>query len=923
MKKMPVGLWVVWGLILATGAVAQDSRWNNTGGGIYHDPANWSNGVPVNTGRAYFSVPGTYTVTFTNDATSSLMFAGTSTHLKDVTFNLGGFTYTRHAGDAPTGWNFDLSGNWLTISNGTFVVERVPNQAYGGEYGVITARVTVASGGRWVQNAAGINIGMRYVGEFVIADGGRMDNVGGGSLSIGRAEAYDVNGNAAFRGTGVVIVEGSGVWSNYASDIRISAMKQATGTVNIVNGGQFHHMGPAVNVGYGGDGFMNVLSGGLFAATNAQTGAHFIVGRLGTTNNTLGVLVVSNENSRILFGAPGRNNQFLIGSSALATGAVFIADQGQLVHAGTNFFVGSSGLGTLHISGGGVLDATGMDTNSIFYIGNAGGSEGRALITGANSKLIIGSDNLNHQLRLANATGSLGMAAVENGGAIEYRGHHMYVGNVGTGILNVNAGGLFDATQMATGGVFYIGTSAGSFGTTTVAGVGAELRISEGGRSNRIQLANSAGSIGTLNISAGGKVTHKGSQISIGTGGTGFLNITDGGVLDAWNMFAGQNVFVAVNSASTGTVIISGAGSHYRSGMDSGFYLGNTATGTRSQARMLIEDGGVFTGSSNSAGVVVGYRSDGELVVQTGGMISNTVGSGVLYVGYDGGTATQAGYGSMLVSGTTSRVILGDLFVARRFSTGDLVIASGGTVEAFRSISIGPATTNALEIYNAKGTLTVTGEGSVLKRTALTTVELPLANITSPQSNLGIGAGAFNGWTSEGIVLPSGYMRGQGALIVEKGGLVDINGLLGVFSNSSIRIAGGRTTSAQIGMDTGSVFNVVLQLSNANSTGLMTATGEVRLWGAELAVELADGYSPNVDDVFTLIDGAFFGVTSRFSRGGTLLEDESVFMVDSTQFRIDYFGGDVLLTVIPEPGTLGLIGVGLGFAAILRRRRKA
>jgi hypothetical protein len=62
------------------------------------------------------------------------------------------------------------------------------------------------------------------------------------------------------------------------------------------------------------------------------------------------------------------------------------------------------------------------------------------------------------------------------------------------------------------------------------------------------------------------------------------------------------------------------------------------------------------------------------------------------------------------------------------------------------------------------------------------------------------------------------------------------------------------------------------------------------------------------------VSGEFFG-----------LPDGAPFLVGTTVFTVDYYGGDgndVVLTVIPEPGALTLVLVGLAGAALIMRRRR-
>ncbi len=138
---------------------------------------------------------------------------------------------------------------------------------------------------------------------------------------------------------------------------------------------------------------------------------------------------------------------------------------------------------------------------------------------------------------------------------------------------------------------------------------------------------------------------------------------------------------------------------------------------------------------------------------------------------------------------------------------------------------------------------------------------------------------------------------GKGEVVVENGGLVELNGYIAVYSNSLIRIDGGRTQSKYIGMETNAVFQAVLRASDANGGALMTATDQVRLWGATLELERGSDFTPVPGDVYTLIEGPLHATINRFSWNGAPLQNGDIVKVGGTTFKVGYTANAVTLTV--------------------------
>ncbi|MDZ4197991.1 MAG: PEP-CTERM sorting domain-containing protein [Kiritimatiellia bacterium] len=498
---------------------------------------------------------------------------------------------------------------------------------------------------------------------------------------------------------------------------------------------------------------------------------------------------------------------------------------------------------------------------------------------------------------------------VDRDAIFNFQGTHLQVaaGMAGqtASVLVQNGGALLVNTAAGTYS-FNIGATAGA-GEVTVTGAGSVF--SNLTTAAYFRMGTTAGITGTLNVADGGRFVNRNTQASdIGRNGVGIVGVTGGGIFDNTQ---GGILNIGKYSGSLGSVVVSGSESRFLQGAANIFVGGDSSSGAFGS--MLLTDGAQYQQSGGQ--FYAGYLGSGLVTISNGASLVFTAGQGGTYV-----RASAAGATSELrATGTNSYARVGDLFVGLRNngSTGVLTVANGAAVEYFRGVHIGVANAGQTQV----GTVLITGEGSALRPYAGST-----NGLDATFRNIGVGGyNYYSGdsiWTADGLTT-NAYERGEGRMVIEKGGTVESsNGLL-VFSNSTLRIDGGTAQAVRFGMETGSVFQAVLNLSDANAAGLVIASGEVRLWGASLDVQLADGYTPSEDDVFKLIDGSVFDsqVINRFSRNGSILEDESTFSVGSTEFKIEYFGGDVLLTVIPEPGTLGLIGIGTVFAAWARRRR--
>ncbi len=232
--------------------------------------------------------------------------------------------------------------------------------------------------------------------------------------------------------------------------------------------------------------------------------------------------------------------------------------------------------------------------------------------------------------------------------------------------------------------------------------------------------------------------------------GSGALNITDGGVFNQ-NIYTSPDAVIAVDTASTGDVIVHGDGSEWS--------MAILTVGSQGDATLSIEEGGLV--QSNGSNVVLGDEGgSGRIAVFGSGTDNSTLdvanslyvgyyGLGVLHVGQDlAGAANGAGaltVGSSLLIGETAGNIFDNKFVI----DGDDATANiGGGLQTG---------VNGKGIFEARGGADVDVGGAVwagVNSDASGTIHVDGGGTTLDAKELIAGNGVGNG--STGAVTVSG-----------------------------------------------------------------------------------------------------------------------------------------------------------------------
>ncbi len=281
------------------------------------------------------------------------------------------------------------------------------------------------------------------------------------------------------------------------------------------------------------------------------------------------------------------------------------------------------------------------------------------------------------------------------------------VGQIGSGTLNIAAGGVVSADS----GAFSALTSPGSGSTVTVTGPGSQLNIATalfwGGNSATITLQDQGvmnvvgvpGDIGTvpgtaINIDGGTLVARNFAveDFNIGSslGTSGSHTATDQGIpfpeITAANLFVGKS--------GAGLLNINGATVLSQVGIIGHFAGGNGATTVNGPGSLWV----------NLERLIVGRNGTGTLNVQAGGIVETTdviIGDNVS----GSGTVTVNGFGSVLESDPLTPTVIGDQ------GTGELNVLGGG--RAWFGTLNGPTGGGIIgRDAGSNGTVNVIGGGS-------------------------------------------------------------------------------------------------------------------------------------------------------------------------------------------------------------------
>lgn len=364
--------------------------------------------------------------------------------------------------------------------------------------------------------------------------------------------------------------------------------------------------------------------------------------------------------------------------------AVATIDNGQVIDVNGTLYgdyfssIGAVGLGTLNIHDGGAV--TGPETQKLI-LGRSAQGNGVVNIDGAGSQMSLGPMTIaelgkatfnitdSGTMRtggltvLAGSKGSLAEVNISTGGAwniVNAAGiaQDFNIGYSGTGIVNVENGGLLNA------GMTTIGSFSDGVGTINVKGAGSvmktgTMRVGDYGKgtlnitdSGLVQsnadslIGRSTGGLGVVNVNTGGEwmiadSSNVKKKLDVGVLAESIINIQSGGKVTAAGVNLGTN-------GGSGTITVDGAGSVLNA---TAIVVGSSSVGTMN----LINDGEArltdklsIATSSGSTGTVNIGAAHGEAAADAGYLVGATgisfssLGKGTLVLNHT--TNDAAGY---------------------------------------------------------------------------------------------------------------------------------------------------------------------------------------------------------------------------------------------------------------------------------------
>ncbi|MDP6634317.1 MAG: PEP-CTERM sorting domain-containing protein [Phycisphaerae bacterium] len=790
------------------------------------------------------------------------------------------------------------AGGTLNVSGGQVITDALDNSE-GGVFSLTGGTVTVEGGALTDPGQLDVDGVGNPMLKFIDGATAAISN----ALRIGYNDAGQLN-----------ILSGSQVNSSYGT-IAFQPAAVASATVN--GAGSTWTTSGALHVGQYGDAELTVSGGGAVSNT---VGSIADLNLSTSTATVTGADSMWTNSSDLYVGDEGRGTLNVTNGGEVTNADAYIAYQidssgGVTVDGGawtssSDLRIGNEGSGTLNIDGGGQVsnvhasigyttDGTGVATVDAGTWTNSG-----HLTVGVYGE---GTLNINAGGQISDQIGFIG-SAIASSGAVSVDGgtwtnqQYVHVGYYGSATLDILNAGVVTANE------FHVGRNTGSTGLVTV-GAASSLLIWNsaylggshlvGGGSGQLDVNSGfvdvAGTLklwatGTLNV-AGGQVT----TISLDNSEGGALGLT-GGMLTINSGTLTDPGEVKVDGVAGATLeLINGATGDIAGALRVGY---NEVGQLNIMSGSQVDSGDAYIGSySSSNGLVVvddgqwdidgllhvGFSATGALNISNGGHVIADAG----FI-----SSSNTAVGSMTVSGAGSTWSSSGYLYVGSFGPGDLIISDGGVVSNTTGRighfggSTGSATVDAGTWANTSQ-LVVGNSGQAVLDIAnggVVTNTLAVVGGRTQGDGAVTVSGSGSSWTCSGGLYIGGSDTddgGTGVVTVNGGGLVDVAGVLKIWTDGTLNISGGSVIAGML-EDGGSTLNF--------TSGSLTVGGDVAVGSGELLGDnqiinsnktLVVGQTTTIGSASTLaLNGGAFSTGSLVNNGSFVFTSGTFSLTD-------------------------------------------
>jgi T5SS/PEP-CTERM-associated repeat protein len=427
--------------------------------------------------------------------------------------------------------------------------------------------ITIDGDGSELDSTGDMQIGYDGDGSVSVTDGGVL-KVEGDLLRIGHDDG----------GAGDLEITGSGSKLD-AEDTSLYVGYGGTGTLEVYDGATLTVQNTSIGTEDTGDGEMDIdgsdSTATLGEVTVGDAGRGLLTITGGATANTNDVEVGGQADSEggVLVDGDGStltaDGDLTIGD--LGDGSMQVSENAKVTASSFTISEGADGTGQLTIESGGNMTVSDDST-----IGDEEGIDGTVDVEGTSSVLKVNGD-------LKIGGGGTGELDISDNGSVTVQG-----GTVGD---DEGSQGTVDIT--GSGSILH------STGDFTIGNSGqADVTVSDGGTlrvDGDLSIGKEAGSDGSLTMDGNGStLTYSGGDVAIGSSGTGEMTVQNGAFVD----LSGTSVNVGDGeddgSPGKGTLTVTGSGSMLNTG--------DLSIGSKGTGSLDVEDGGTLSSGDGTVG---------------------------------------------------------------------------------------------------------------------------------------------------------------------------------------------------------------------------------------------------------------------------------------------------------------------------------